>query len=977
MIHFRKYQQMILDLVESKPADDRKFHIVAPPGAGKTIVGLELILRFGQPAAVFAPTSTIQSQWREKAGLFLAEPSRLAEWVSLDPLDLKPINVFTYQLLSTPGENLDFLRELAEADWLASLVRDGKAGDEAAAQVRIRTLKENNPDAYEAEIRKRYARRKREALRDPAFGGAQFIHANAKALIDRLVGHGVQTIVLDECHHLLDYWALIIKELIRRIPDARVIGLTATLPSLDLDDEYENYVGLLGEVDFEVPTPAVVKEGNLAPYRDLAFFCQPTSREAEYLDDVQAEFERALHAIADSDRFSQWVAATLLFQSRDVWLNFVNEKPLLAIAGIKYLKLRNRLIPDDLPLLDEMDEPMALEDWVELLEPFGLNVLKTSGDPADHKLLADLEKALAPFGLSLTERGLRQGRAPGDLVLALSESKDAAAIRILLAERQALGAQLRAVVITDYEKVSARARKLKDVLDPDAGSAARLFRALVADPGLNDLDAILVTGNIVLLDADHGEEMLAVMRKWLADRNLSAGIAYEETDDDKIMVLAGTGRDWSSRTYVQLITAMFEQGFTRCLVGTRGIFGEGWDALGLNTLIDLTAVTTSTGVNQLRGRTFRLDPSWDRKVAHNWDVVCVARAFERGDSDLKRFVRKHDHYWGVAELDGRPAGERGYGQIVKGVVHVDRDLAFDLATRRFAEINFEKYTRHMLARATAESRVASYDLWGVGQPYDNATQTVSRLEMGGIKFATAGAVIQTLDRLQREFLVTLAAAGLIACFCAFSIVFLPAWGMGVFLGAILIAVIAAPLIAFWLVRARRLHRKAVLEMPPSAALQDVGRAVLAGLRGAGLVDRALTDDLVRVRQTGDESYEVSVDLAAAESSELFARAFRQIFSPIHEPRYLISRDLSSLSDSAWQLVRPPVGTDTPEMVYHPVPDVLAVNKQRAEIFAEGWRRYVGGGELIYVKSETGRRILLQARAQRRPKAKQMAFEIWR
>jgi len=139
---FRKYQGMILDLVESKPAGDHKYHIVAPPGAGKTIVGLELILRFGHPAVVFAPTATIQAQWQEKTRLFLPDPALISDWVSADPRDLKPINVFTYQLLSTPGENLEFLRELAESDWLESLVREGKADDEAAARVRVRTLKE-------------------------------------------------------------------------------------------------------------------------------------------------------------------------------------------------------------------------------------------------------------------------------------------------------------------------------------------------------------------------------------------------------------------------------------------------------------------------------------------------------------------------------------------------------------------------------------------------------------------------------------------------------------------------------------------------------------------------------------------------------------------------------------------------------------------------------------------------------------------
>lgn len=90
------------------------------------------------------------------------------------------------------------------------------------------------------------------------------MHQNARALIDRLLAYGVRTVVLDECHHLLDYWAVVLRYFIAQIPACEVIGLTATLPSLEDGAAYENYTALLGEVDFEVPTPAVVKEATRA-----------------------------------------------------------------------------------------------------------------------------------------------------------------------------------------------------------------------------------------------------------------------------------------------------------------------------------------------------------------------------------------------------------------------------------------------------------------------------------------------------------------------------------------------------------------------------------------------------------------------------------------------------------------------------------------------------------------------------------------
>jgi len=83
----------------------------------------------------------------------------------------------------------------------------------------------------------------------------------------------------------------------------------------------------------------------------------------------------------------------------------------------------------------------------------------------------------------------------------------------------------------------------------------------------------------------------------------------------------------------------------------------------LNTLIDLTTTTSPVSVKQLRGRSLRIntsDPLAARKVANNWDVVCIAPQLEKGLNDYQRFVRKHDGYFGLADD----------GQIECGVGHV-------------------------------------------------------------------------------------------------------------------------------------------------------------------------------------------------------------------------------------------------------------------------------------------------------------------
>ena len=126
---------------------------------------------------------------------------------------------------------------------------------------------------------------------------------------------------------------------------------------------------------------------------------------------------------------------------------------------------------------------------------------------------------------------------------------------------------------------------------------------------------------------------------WLQNNGYAVELSFGK--EQGFHMINGKGRDWSPRVYVEMITELFQRGITKCLVGTRGLLGEGWDANKINVLIDLTTVTTSMTVNQLRGRSIRLDPQEPEKLSNNWDVVCIAPEFSKGLDDYKRFIAKH------------------------------------------------------------------------------------------------------------------------------------------------------------------------------------------------------------------------------------------------------------------------------------------------------------------------------------------------
>jgi superfamily II DNA or RNA helicase len=1035
---FRRYQRMVLDVLDGQAGTDHKYHIVAPPGSGKTIVGLELIRRFGQPAVVFCPTTTIQKQWQEKVGLFTDDDVWLDQHTSLDPRRLAEINVLTYQVLSTPGENLEFVERIAVERWVDDLLESNKAHTETEARQRILTLKEANPKAHRREISKRYRRLKREFLRDGTLAGRQFLHPNARDLIDRIAALGTGTVVLDECHHLLDYWAFILRELLKALPGVRVVGLTATLPDPENQAEYENYTSLLGKVDFEVPTPAVVKEGNLAPYRDLVCFCEPSPREQDYLHQIQRHFEETVWKATNTTPFQDWLWQTLFpaiaqapagpypeeswaFSHEallDSFEDALRREPLLCTAGIKYLLELGVHLPLDVPLVEEMMEPLGIDDWLILMENYALRALKISAERQHQALYRDLRDALLPFGITISERGIRHHRSPGDLVLALSEAKDRATVDILRAESQALEEKLRAVVITDYERMSARTRRLKGVLDPDAGSAVRVFRRLVADPVTELLAPILVTGKVVLIGARSRPLLEGGIRRWVEEHHARFSWEWRTTQSEEVLRLVGSGPEWSSRNYVALVTDLFERGLSRCLVGTRGIFGEGWDTLRLNTLVDLTSVTTRTGVQQIRGRSIRLDPAWPRKIAHNWDVVCVSTEFDKGNADLRRFATRHEHTWGLV-IHSQPETPSGTlkqiaiqvraprtvaartlegeevatpatleGRVVRGLAHIDLRLAVDLATREFRRLGYDAYTRQMLDAVWDRDRV--YDLWDIGQPYENQIYSATRLEARDLKFRTAYTVQGSLRTLiGRTFTSALAVGGAVLINGALVIPWLQAQALPQLglVSTVLTGAAAAAVVAGNGRHAWQVLRQTFVELPADAILLDMGRALLAALRDARLVSTHLDDGCVRVVQVPDGGYEIFVDPACPEAATtpkdaaIFAQGFRQMIGPLGDARYLIERDLSSLRNplhrASWLLVRKALRLEEDLKAYHRVPDVLASHRQRAEALARHWQQYVGGGRLVYTRTDEGRHILLQARAQQRKQIRQMAFEIWK
>jgi hypothetical protein len=530
-----------------------------------------------------------------------------------------------------------------------------------------------------------------------------------------------------------------------------------------------------------------------------------------------------------------------------------------------------------------------------------------------------------------------------------------------------------------------------------AGGARRAAERAAADAVLAGLGVVLVTGERVACSAAHADQVRAHLVAGAREEGLDLDVEVERADGEPLAILRGSGADWRPGRYVPLVTAAFVDGEVQVLVGTRALLGEGWDAPAANVLVDLTSVASAQAVQQLRGRTMRLDPDRPGKVAHNWDIVCIDPRSRDGDPDLRRFVRRHERLWGivprvdaadvtrsqlrlatsaasaqVAPLLGRHL-ERLGAATEGGVLHVDPLLAVELAMLgSWTSVGFDDASRRSL-RAVGE-RDATRTRWQVGSPFDDELREGTRLRPPAIAPVTS----HTMRRIGPRVLLALAGAVTLGwSLWATTVLQIGASaraegdaidsGLGavVLLGSLVVVVVAVSwraVVDVW----RLLAHGA----PSDAVLVDSARAVFDALRACEVITASVHDSALRI---ADRDGEVVcwLDGVGVAESEAFANALAQLHEPIRDQRWIVERrdgrapawmDLGISRAIAWTSRR--IGRRGDPVAWLAVPRTLASSARRREAFVEAWERLVGPARLVDSRSAEGTIARARARAQR-------------
>ena len=461
---------------EQLEAGERKLHVVAPPGSGKTVTGLYLWAEvIKKPALVLSPNTAIQQQWAARTDLFTEDGGTIpVHRISMDPQRPSLLSSFTYQSVTLPTRDDETLDQIATDCWIANLLMPEKqlANTAEEAQIWIDSLKENNPDYYK--VRLAYYRKKmRDHISVHDDDTLLILHKSSLKTLERLKDKQVGLVILDECHHLQGHWGRVMAAVNERLGDPIVLGLTATPPDPKKagPTDVRRYMEYFGPVDYEVPVPAVVKDGFLAPYQDLAYLVRPLGDELDFIADASKALDDLVDELCNpplgkdgkSERESMIDFTLRMIRTRDyvmgkaeTWVEYTERARKFAISSRLFLMDQEVSLPEGVPPL-MVDAGLLGEKagyWEDQLHRVGpvllwycRHALRRSGEQKDHDLADKAISRLRLLGTQITETGTMACASPVSRILAYSRAKAQALIPILTAEQKYLGDTIRAVVL--------------------------------------------------------------------------------------------------------------------------------------------------------------------------------------------------------------------------------------------------------------------------------------------------------------------------------------------------------------------------------------------------------------------------------------------------------------------------------------------------------------------------------------------------
>ena len=940
---WRDYQAKVLEKAQQF-VDDGHIHVVAAPGSGKTVLGLELMRRINLPTIILAPTIAIRNQWAERfTTLFMdtGDADKLPEWLSLDVNKPAKLTIVTYQGLYSALAGKQYKQE-QQAD--AEQSEGETSGDtfleapEPTEEVKSDVIVVPSAN-FDGPLTAQP-----QTVAQPA-APAQSPNLKAEAYLKKLNGLGIRTIIVDEAHHLRNDWWRSLNDLKAGLQHPVVIALTATPPYDAEPAEWRKYQSFCGPIDIEVSVPELVARGDLCPHQDFVCLSMLSDVETQSAAEVKDKIKAYIEDLEANQEFIATLLQHPAVTAPQIRERLVFDNPEYFTAIGSFL-LATGHKKEGKPLLRMISGrnygimPKFNEQQAEALLQYALYRDPHFASEANEALVKHLREAGSRAGIIEARQVSLTDNKALSAILKNSVSKLESVRRIVMFEQAAFGQNLRCVVLTDFIR--------QEYLPPSTKGLNKLgvipiFETIRTSIGRTSTNKIgVLSGVMVVIPASAKVSFMQHMRAVAKELDAPAPkTTFRPYPTDDQYVLCSVS-DQTRQFMVRAVTRTFEDGEIEILVGTKSLLGEGWDAPCINSLVLASVVGTFMLSNQMRGRAIRTDKNNPDKVANIWHIATVLPGARQIISPLSAatndlgpefdlLARRFETFVGInTRQDSIESGLNRALYLNSGPYRI---TALPETTERANAETFEA--------ARNKSKVSAK--WHRALAGDQVGQLVHTTQMKGPKLPRSFVYAQTL----KAAIVALAINWLTWVQIAPSVL---GRGAAADMRAELILAGAAIAIAsvFTLVKFIWYVIVALRHFSPEGSMQQVGEAVLNSLTASQLIKTPAEQLRVVMSKADDGTIACGLEGGTTYENDLFLDCLEELLSPIANPRYLLQ------SGGTYRFIT--AGHNS-----YSVPAALAQHKKTVLIFLSQWKRRVGPCRGVYTRTLEGRRILLRAR----------------
>lgn len=847
---WRTYQQRVLNRFD-KYKSDKKIHIVAAPGSGKTTLGIELIKKFDQPVLVFVPTITIREQWVERVKeAFLMDGLDAHQYLSQDLKNMKLINVVTYQsLYSAMSHYKGILKE-------------------------------------DSELEK-----------------TEIVDYDDFNLLDAIEQANIQTICLDECHHLRSEWWKALEDFKKQSHIQYTIALTATPPYDSKPQMWKRYIDMCGEIDEEITVPELVKDGSLCPHQDYVYFNYPTKEEEKEIEDFKQRAQDIFKQLLNDPQFQQVIQShPCLYQQMD--LDQLLENPAYLSSILIYLETKNLSYPTYYQSIlgYEKLEKMSLK-WMENLLQ-GLLYDDTDSYTISDEYYQYLIKELKSRGLIEKKKVTLQINQAIEKMLVKSVGKCESIRTIVFHEYKCMKDQLKLLILTDYIKKEYEKAIGNEKMSVDSLGVLPFFEMLrreSLEQGI-DLKLGVLCGSMMIIPS-------AAKNRLLELTSNQEKISFHQIGHLSEKEYVEVKVNHQQHEMIKVISQLFEEGYMQVLIGTKSLLGEGWDSPCVNTLILASFVGSFMLSNQMRGRAIRTYFKDPNKASHIWHLVCInpKEEIKQNSEDFETLSRRMEHFLGL---------------------HYQEDY-IENGMRRLTAIhyplnkqNIKKTNKDMLKESTQRSHLK--ERWNRSLAIFDKIEVVEENSINNQYIS----IVLFHDAIQKYIILTL----LMIIVFFLSIQLLP----------FSIITCISIIVFIYLFVGVFLIKKIFMYKNPLTRLQVFGQGIYNALKEKNLLE----SENSRVKTENElVNYMIYLEGGTGHDKALFSKCIFQFFEEIDNQRYILYNPKKKNRLDG----------------YFVIPDIFSKRKEDALLFARYIKPYIGRYDVVYTRNEEGRKILLNGR----------------